>query len=179
MAFKINISEKGKTFNLEAEAEFLKGKKIGDKVQGKEIKPELKGYELEITGLSDKAGFPGKKDVEGQGLKKLLLKKGFGMKTRQRKEGKGKKRRLPKGFKQKKTVRGNTISENISQVNMNVKKSGEEKLDQVLKKQEKEVSEKEQEEKDKKKEKPGESKKKDEKSEAENKEKEQNKQEEK
>lgn len=137
MPFKINISEKGKTFKLETDTEFLVGKKIGDKVEGREIKKELENCELEITGTSDKAGFPGKKDVEGTALKGVLLKKGFSMKTRPRKEGKGKKRRLLKGLRLKKTVRGNTISRDTIQINMRVLKSGEKKLEEIFPKEKK------------------------------------------
>ncbi len=132
MPFKINISDKGKTFKLDLDTEFLVGKKISDKIQGKEIKKELEGYELEITGTSDKAGFPGKKDVEGIALRKILLKKGWGMKTRPRKEGKGKKRRMLKGLRLKKTVRGNTISKDTIQVNMKVLKGGNRKLEEIF-----------------------------------------------
>ena len=59
MPYKINISDKGKTFKLETESEFLLGRKIGDKIEAGELKPELQGYQLEVTGTSDKAGFPG------------------------------------------------------------------------------------------------------------------------
>ena len=70
MAFKINVAHKGKTYKLEVEAEALIGTKIGDKVAGKDVSPDLEGYELEITGTSDKAGFPGFKNLEGSGLRK-------------------------------------------------------------------------------------------------------------
>ena len=53
MAFKINVSEKGKTIKLESENENLIGKKIGEQIPGKDISEELNGYELEITGTSD------------------------------------------------------------------------------------------------------------------------------
>jgi len=131
MPFKLNISEKGKTFKLEVDTEFLIGKKIGDKIEGKEIKPELEGYELEITGTSDKAGFPGMKEVEGTGLKKILLTRGFGLKKIPRKEGK-KKRRTPKGLRLRKTVRGNTISRDIIQINMKIIKQGKKKLEEIF-----------------------------------------------
>ncbi|MBU1136301.1 MAG: 30S ribosomal protein S6e [Nanoarchaeota archaeon] len=121
MPFKINISEKGKTFKLEADTEFLIGKKIGEKISGKELKPELDGYELEITGSSDKAGFPGMKEVEGLALKKVLLKKGFGMKNSK------------KGIRLKKTVRGNTISKSTIQINIKVLTSGNKKLEEIFK----------------------------------------------
>ena len=136
MPFKINISDKGKTAKLETDTEFLEGKKIGDKMQGEEIKAELGGYELEITGTSDKAGFPGKASEEGIGLKRVLLTKGWGMKSRPRKEGKRKKRRMPKGLRLRKTVRGNTISKDTIQINLKVIKSGSKKLEEVFPKPE-------------------------------------------
>ena len=70
MVFKINISNKdGKTYKLELESEDLIGKELHDKINGVDILPALKGYELEITGTSDKSGFTSHKDVEGIGLK--------------------------------------------------------------------------------------------------------------
>ena len=121
MAFKINISNKGNTFKLESETEFLIGKKIGDKISGKELSGDLSGYELEIRGTSDKAGFPGKRDVQGPTLRKVLLIKGPFL------------RKTPhKGFRRKKSVRGNEISSNIVQINLNVVKEGGKKLSEIL-----------------------------------------------
>jgi len=83
--FKINISEKsGKTYKLEAEAEGLMEKSLHDKVSGKEILPDLEGYEFEIAGASDKAGFTAMENVEGIGLKRVLLTYGKAMHTRPR-----------------------------------------------------------------------------------------------
>jgi len=124
MVFKINLGYKGKSWKLELDSESLIGKKIGDKLQGQEIKPELAGCELEITGTSDKAGFAGSKDIDGYNLKKKLLTKGFGLKTRPRREGKRKKRKMPEGFRLKKTLRGNTIGKDTIQVNIKVLKLG-------------------------------------------------------
>ncbi len=132
MPFKINISHKGKTFKLETENESLIGRKIGEKLDGKELKTELEGYELEITGTSDKAGFPGMKEIEGSGLKRVLLTKGFGMKKKPRKEGKKGKTRMPKGLRLKKTVRGNTISKDTIQINTKVIKIGNKKLEEIF-----------------------------------------------
>ncbi|MCX6749098.1 MAG: 30S ribosomal protein S6e [Candidatus Pacearchaeota archaeon] len=122
MVFKINLGHKGKTWKLELDSESLIGKKIGEKLQGQELKPELAGFELEITGTSDKAGFPGKKGLEGANLKKVLLIKGFGLKSRPRREGKRKKRKMPLGFRLRKTLRGNTISKDTNQINIKVLK---------------------------------------------------------
>jgi len=136
MAFKINISDKGKTLKIETDSESLIGKKIGETLHGKEISKDLEGYELEITGTSDIAGFPGKKDVEGSVLKRVLLEKGFGMKKKPRKEGK-KPVSTPKGLRLKKTVRGNTISREIVQINLKVLKSGSKKFEEIFPEQNK------------------------------------------
>ena len=134
MPFKINLSEKsGKTFKIEAEAEELIGKTLHDKVNGSDISPELQGYELEITGASDGAGFTAMENVEGIGLKKTLLKFGKGLKKRPKHEGKRKRaKNRPKGFKLRKTVRGKVISPAIVQINLKVLKHGEKTLHQIF-----------------------------------------------
>ena len=134
MAFKINISEKtGKTFHLELESEGLAGKQLHDKIDGKEILPDLACYEFEITGASDKAGFTAVKEVEGIGLKKVLLSYEKGMKNKPRKEGKKKSsKNKPKGLRLRKTVRGKVISDAISQINLKVLKQGAKKLAEVF-----------------------------------------------
>ncbi|MBI2630339.1 30S ribosomal protein S6e [Candidatus Pacearchaeota archaeon] len=129
MAFKINIGDKGRTFKLEVNTESLIGKKIGEAIEGKELKPELEGYELEITGTSDIAGFPGAKNIDSSGLKKVLLKKGFAMK------GYKKRRKTSikiKGLRLKKTLRGSIISKDVVQINTKVKKAGNKKLEEVF-----------------------------------------------
>ena len=134
MAFKINLSEKsGKTYKLESEAPNLIGKELHDKIDGKLISPNLEGYEFEITGLSDKSGFTALKEVEGIGLKKVLLTYGKAMKKKPRHEGKRKKtRNKPKGLRLRKTVRGKVISENISQINLKVLKQGIKNLKEIF-----------------------------------------------
>ena len=125
MVFKINISEKGKTFKTELESEALVGKKIGDKISGNEVLPDLAGYEFEIRGTSDKAGFPGFKDESGPGLRKVLFTKGpFFRKVKN------------KGVRKKKLVRGNEISLDTIQINTIVSKSGSKKLEEAFTKKE-------------------------------------------
>jgi ribosomal protein S6E (S10) len=133
MAFKINVSEKnGKTWKLEAEAQELIDKKLGDVVKGELVSPDLEGYELEITGASDKSGFTAMKNVEGIVLKRILLGYGKGMKRKPKKEGKKKlSNSTPKGLKLRKTVRGNTISEFLTQINMKVAKEGKKPLAEI------------------------------------------------
>jgi len=128
MAFKINISDsKGKSWKIETESESLSGKFVGEKIDGKEISPDLEGYKLEITGGSDTAGFPLARDVEGIGLRKVLLTKGWGMRLNK-----------PKGLRLRKTVRGKVISSAVVQINMKVIEEGSRKLDAVFPAQNKE-----------------------------------------
>jgi len=137
--FKINISEKsGKTYKLEVEAEALLEKALHDKVQGKDISPDLEGYEFEISGASDKSGFPALKDVEGFGRKKVLLTYGKAMKKRPKREGKWKQTTpTPKGLRLRKTVRGRVISPEIIQINLKTLKEGNKKLSEVFPEQNK------------------------------------------
>ena len=64
MAFKINVAHNGKTFKIETENEDLVGYSINDKVDGKEFSSDLTGYELLITGTSDKSGFMGRAEID-------------------------------------------------------------------------------------------------------------------
>ena len=135
MVFKINVSHKGKTFKAEKENEDLIGVSIGDKINGNEVSDELKGYELEITGTSDKAGFAGLPEVAGPRLKKVLLTYGRGM----HKKPKGLKKinKKPRGLRLRKTVRGKEISLDTVQINTKVIKEGEKKFEHLVKKEEK------------------------------------------
>jgi len=137
--FKINLSNKqGKTFKLETEAPALIGKQLHDNIKGKDVSPDLDSYEFEITGASDKSGFTAVKEVEGVGLKKLLLSYEKGMKKRPRKEGKKKlSNKNPKGLRLRKTVRGKVISDAISQINLKVLKEGSKKLSEIFPEQNK------------------------------------------
>jgi len=136
MVFKFDLSYKGKTYHLDAEAESLIGKKIGDKVLGEEIKKELEGAEFVITGASDKAGFPSYSKVEGTGLKRVLLTKGFGLKKKHKKK-KTAKGVLVRGIRMRRTVRANTISQEIVQINLKMTKEGPKPLAAMLGKEEK------------------------------------------
>ena len=140
MAFKINISEKsGKTFHLESDSEELIGKELHDKISGKEILGDLEGYEFEITGTSDKAGFTSLKEVEGIGLNRVLLSYEKAMKKRPKKEGKIKRsKNKPKGLRLRKTVRGKVISTEIVQINLKVLNKGNKNLAEVFSEQNKE-----------------------------------------
>lgn len=124
--FKLTINDvkSGKSYNTQMNTDAFKSKKIGDSVSGDNI--GFKGYEFKITGGSDGAGFPMRKDVDGQVRRKgLFSKSGVGVNIPRR------------GNKIRKSVRGNTISLNISQINLIVTKYGEKKLAEILGKEEK------------------------------------------
>lgn len=134
MAFKINVSEKtGKTYHFELDSEELIGKELHEKLNGKDLKSDLDGYEFEITGTSDNAGFTSLKELEGIGLKKVLLTYGKAMHKRPKKEGKKKvSNPKPKGLRMRKTVRGRVISPAIVQINLKVLKEGNKKLSEIF-----------------------------------------------
>lgn len=120
--FKVVVSDpkSKKAFQKEIEqkASGFMGKKIGDKVKGDGL--GLSGYEFQITGGSDAQGFPMRKDVEGIGRKKVLLTRGTGFKTKVR------------GLRKRKSVRGNTISSAISQLNAKIVAYGSTPIDQLV-----------------------------------------------
>jgi small subunit ribosomal protein S6e len=139
MAFKVNVSHKGKTFKAEKENESLIGISIGDKIEGSEISDDLKGYELEITGTSDKAGFAGMSEIAGPHLKKVLLTYGKGM--HKKPKGLKKVNKKPKGLRLRKTVRGKEISLDTVQINTKVVKEGTKKFEELFAKVEEEKKE--------------------------------------
>ncbi len=128
MPFKINVSHKGRTWKVEADNESLIRVKIGDKIEGDMISPDLAGYELEITGTSDIAGFPGIKGQVGGQLRKILLTK----------DDLGMRQTRPEGLRIKKSVRGEEISEKTAQINTKVLKEGSKKFDEICPEKKKE-----------------------------------------
>ena len=99
-----------RAFQKELDQAPLLGKKLGETLSGDSV--GLHGYELQITGGSDKEGFPMRMDMPGIARKRALLSGGVGF------------RPLRKGQRKRKSVRGNTISESIVQVNAKVTKDG-------------------------------------------------------
>jgi small subunit ribosomal protein S6e len=119
-AYKIEIDQ--------AKAIGLIGKVIGDRFNGDIV--GLPGYELQITGGTDKDGFPMHPQVHGPGKKKVILSHPpcFHPKL--------------KGQRKRKTVRGNTISRDIVQINCKIVKAGSKPIEQLLPKEKKEPEEK-------------------------------------
>jgi small subunit ribosomal protein S6e len=108
--FKIVINEPKtrRAWQIEKDTPSLIGLKIGDKFEGSLI--GLAGFSLQITGGSDKDGFPMRQDLIGISRKKVLLAKGPGFRPDSK----------SKGLRRRKYVRGNTISPEIVQVNCKI-----------------------------------------------------------
>src|SRR3989344_3759958 len=120
--FVVNDPKTGKSYQKALEENPYLNRKIGDKVSGEEM--GLEGYELEISGGSDKSGCPIRYDMPGFGKKKALLSSGPTVKG------------LKKGQRIRKTVVGNLINEDIVQLNLKVIKAGSQSLDELMPKKE-------------------------------------------
>jgi small subunit ribosomal protein S6e len=118
VVFKVVVSDKEETYQIETEETIFNGKKIGDDVDGSAI--GLDGYNLKITGGSDKNGFAMRKDISGPRRIKTLVSGGVGYKPERA------------GEKRRKTMRGNTISDDIVQINTVVLSRGSKSLSDIL-----------------------------------------------
>lgn len=120
----INDVSNGKSYQVTVQghhANSLIGKKIGEVVDG--IFVSLPGYKLMITGGSDKDGFPMRKDLPGTQRRKILIAGGVGFKPR-----------MP-GQRRRKSVRGNTVSPEIAQLNMKIIQRGAKPIEELLSKE--------------------------------------------
>lgn len=119
MAFKVVVSQKEVTHQIEVEdGKALNGLVIGDEFDGGIV--GLDGYTLKVTGGADKNGFTMKKDVPGIRRIKSLLSGGIGYHPK------------ADGVKRRKTVRGNTIADDIVQVNTVVVSAGSKAIADIL-----------------------------------------------
>lgn len=130
-------TKEGKTFHMTLAAEsenVLQGKKIGDSIDGSLLDKKFSGLKLQITGLSNISGFPARRDVDGTTLRRVLLVKGVGFKG---KGGRMKKTRKIKGMRRRRTIRGNTVANDITQINVKILEGDGKKLSEVFGKDEK------------------------------------------
>ncbi len=123
---QINIGAKnGNTYQVETEnPNNVIGRQIGDQVDGENF--NLPGYTLEITGGSDKQGFPMRENIDGTERRKVLIKDGSGIQPER------------KGVKHRKSVRGNTVSDEIQQLNVKVVEEGDQSIEEILNEDEEE-----------------------------------------
>jgi small subunit ribosomal protein S6e len=109
--FKVIVSDPeagtSKVVELEeARAAPLIGRKIGEVIDGSII--ELPGHKAQITGGSDKDGFPMRPSVHGGVRRRIVLSGGVGFTP------------TNEGARQRKTIRGNVITDEIVQINMKI-----------------------------------------------------------
>jgi len=124
--FVVSDPKSRKSFQTEADqskAAGIVGKKIGEEFSGDLI--GLNGYAFQITGGTDKDGFPMYPGLKGSVRKKLLLSGAPGLHPRM------------KGQRRRKMVCGNTISDSIVQINAKVIKYGDKPFETLIPKKEK------------------------------------------
>jgi len=109
--FKVIVSDpeegKSKVVELEgARAVPLIGRRLGETVDGSVV--GMSGRKLQITGGSDKDGFPMRPNIHGGVRVSVIVSKSVGFQPKH------------EGERQRKTLRGNVITEDIVQVNTKV-----------------------------------------------------------
>lgn len=109
--FKVIVSDPengtSKAVELEeARATPLIGRRIGEILDGSIV--DLPGHKAQITGGSDKDGFPMRPSVHGGVRRRIVLSGGVGF--------------IPQneGIRRRKTIRGNIVTDEIVQLNMKI-----------------------------------------------------------
>ncbi len=101
----------------------LVGKKIGDEVDGLFV--HLPGYKLQITGGSDKDGFPMRGDLTGPRRRGVLVSGGVGFHPTRG------------GMRKRKSLRGGALSPDILQVNLKITHRGPKTIEDAWQEKEK------------------------------------------
>ena len=109
--FKVIISDpeegKSKVVELEeARATPLIGRRIGEIIDGSVV--DLPGQKVQITGGSDKDGFPMRPSVHGGVRRRIILSGGTGYNPKH------------EGLRKRKTIRGNVVTDEIVQINLKI-----------------------------------------------------------
>ncbi len=109
--FKVIVSdpEEGKSKVVELEesrATPLIGRRIGEIIDGSVV--DLPGQKVQITGGSDKDGFPMRPSVHGGVRRRIILSGGTGYNPQH------------EGLRKRKTVRGNVVTDEIVQINLKI-----------------------------------------------------------
>ncbi len=121
--FRIIVSDKNTGLAHQVEvsgshANGFIGKSIGDVVSGDAV--GLPGYSLKIKGGTDKGGFPMRSGLPGSPRRKILVTGGVGFNS------------PVKGMRRRKTMRGEEISSDVSQINVLVEEYGSKSIDELL-----------------------------------------------
>jgi small subunit ribosomal protein S6e len=109
--FKVIVSDPetgtSKVVELEeARASPLIGRRIGEVMDGSIV--DLPGHKVQITGGSDKDGFPMRPSVHGGVRRGIVLSGGVGFNPQR------------EGMRRRKTIRGNVLTDEIVQVNTKI-----------------------------------------------------------
>ncbi len=109
--FKVIVSDPETAVSKAVEVEGsravpLIGKRIGETIDGSVV--GLSGHKLQITGGSDKDGFPMRPNIHGGVRVRAILSGGVGFHSKR------------EGERRRKTLRGNVITEEIVQINMKI-----------------------------------------------------------
>lgn len=109
--FKVIVSdpEEGKSKVVELEesrATPLIGRRIGETIDGSVV--DLPGQKVQITGGSDKDGFPMRPSVHGGVRRRIMLSGGTGFNPHH------------EGLRKRKTIRGNVVTDEIVQINLKI-----------------------------------------------------------
>jgi small subunit ribosomal protein S6e len=109
--FKVIVSdpEEGKSKVVELEesrATPLIGRRIGEIIDGSVV--DLPGQKVQITGGSDKDGFPMRPSVHGGVRRRIILSGGTGYNPQH------------EGLRKRKTIRGNVVTDEIVQINLKI-----------------------------------------------------------
>jgi len=119
--FKVVISDGKRSHTTDVSGHYansLVGKKIGDNIDG--IFVNLPHYKLEITGGTDHQGFPMRRDLPGPKRSRVLITKSVGFQPKD------------DGVRKRRLLRGNTVSADISSINMKVTKEGMRAIEDLL-----------------------------------------------
>ena len=134
--FKVIVSDPEGTSKVveleENRAAPLIGRKIGEIMDGSVV--NIPGQKIQVTGGSDKDGFPMRPSVHGGVRRRVLLSGGVGFNSQK------------EGMRKRKTVRGNIITDEIVQINLKIvgrakKQEESNKVEQKKRKQPKKEAE--------------------------------------
>jgi small subunit ribosomal protein S6e len=121
--FRIVISDpkSGKAYQVELKdpgaGRFL-GRRIGDKIEGDML--GLPGYSVQITGGSDREGFPMRADLPGTKRREILIAGGTGYHP------------TAEGRRRRKSIHGREISPDIGQINVKIAEAGSKPVEELL-----------------------------------------------
>lgn len=137
--FKIIVSdpEEGTSKALELEetrAIPLIGRRIGEIIDGSVV--DLPGHKVQITGGSDKDGFPMRPSVHGGVRRRIILSGGIGFNPQD------------EGARRRKTIRGNVVTDEIVQINLKILEKAKKQKEAKKTKEKKDETPKEETEKE-------------------------------